>query len=97
VQISTDRKKYINILYSGTFLVVMDEVKLGRYQHYKGRFYEVIGIAKHSESLEELVVYKALYDSKEFGNDALWVRPKAMFLEKVEIGGKRIPRFRYVG
>ncbi len=63
-------------------------LKLGKYRHYKGKEYEVIGVAKHSETLEEFVVYKALYDEGQ-----IWVRPLQMFLEKVEIGGKRIPRF----
>ena len=72
-------------------------VKIGKYQHYKGKFYEVIGVARHSETLEEMVVYRALYNSKEFGKNALWVRPKKMFLEKIMIDGKNIPRFRYVG
>jgi hypothetical protein len=67
-------------------------MKLGRYQHYKGKFYEVIGSARHSETLEELVVYRALYES-EYGKNALWVRPKAMFLESVLVDGKEVPRF----
>jgi len=67
------------------------EIKLGRYQHFKGKFYEVIGTAKHSETKEELVVYRALYGDRE-----LWVRPKNMFLENVEVDGKTVPRFRYV-
>jgi hypothetical protein len=70
----------------------MTEMKLGRYQHYKGKFYEVIGSARHSETLEELVVYRALYES-EYGKNALWVRPKAMFLESVLVDGKEVPRF----
>ena len=74
----------------------MDDLKLGKYQHYKGKFYEVVGIARHSETLEELVVYRALYDSKEFGKKALWVRPKKMFLETVKTAGKEVPRFKYV-
>lgn len=65
-------------------------IKLGRYQHYKGNFYEVIGVAKHSETLEELVVYRTLY-----GDGGLWVRPLEMFLETVELSGKSIPRFRF--
>ncbi len=77
--------------------MIMQYLKLGKYKHYKGKFYEVIGIAKHSETLEELVVYRALYDSKEFGKNALWVRPKKMFLEFVIVNGKKIPRFKYVG
>jgi len=74
----------------------MEKVKLGKYQHYKGKFYEVIGIARHSETLEEFVVYKALYNSEEFGENALWIRPLSMFLEIIEIDGKKIPRFRYL-
>ena len=75
----------------------MIDVKLGKYKHYKGKYYEVLGIAKHSETLEELVVYKALYDSEEFGKDALWVRPKKMFLETINIENRDIQRFEYVG
>lgn len=75
----------------------MDEIKPGRYQHYKGKFYEVIGLARHSETLEELVIYKALYNSEEFGNNALWARPKKMFLETVIVDGKEVPRFKFVG
>lgn len=74
----------------------MTDLKLGKYQHYKGKFYEVIGVARHSETLDELVVYRALYDSEEFGKNALWVRPKKMFLEKVIVEGKKTPRFKYV-
>ena len=66
----------------------------GIYQHYKGKDYRVIGLAKHSETLEELVVYEALYDNKE---SQLWVRPKKMFLENVKIDGKIRPRFQYLG
>jgi hypothetical protein len=73
----------------------MNDLKPGKYQHYKGKFYDVIGVARHSETLEELVVYRALYDSKEYGNNALWARPKSMFLETIEVDGKKIPRFKY--
>ncbi len=73
------------------------KIKPGKYQHYKGKFYEVIGTAKHSETLEEFVVYKALYDSEEFGDSAIWVRPKKMFLETVNVDGKEVPRFKYIG
>jgi len=73
----------------------MTEVKPGRYQHYKGKFYQVIGVAHHSETLEELVVYRALYKT-EYGVNALWVRPKTMFCENVVIDGKEIPRFELV-
>ena len=74
----------------------MEKIKLGKYQHYKGKFYKVVGVAKHSETLEDLVVYIALYESPEFGKDALWVRPLKMFLENVELNGKTIPRFKFV-
>lgn len=69
----------------------MDSIKPGIYQHYKGNKYQVIGEASHSETLEQLVVYRALYGA--FG---LWVRPKAMFLETVTVDGAEVPRFRYI-
>ena len=72
-------------------------LKLGRYKHYKGGEYEVIGVGRHSETLEEVVVYKALYDSKEFGKNSLWVRPKSMFESDVEVNGKIMKRFEYLG
>lgn len=78
-------------------LRTMSGLKPGKYQHFKGNLYEVIGVAHHSETLEELVVYKALYDSADFGPDSLWVRPKKMFMESVTVDGKDIPRFRYIG
>lgn len=74
----------------------MEEVKLGKYRHFKGKLYEVIGVAMHSETLEEFVVYKALYES-EYGKNAIWIRPKKMFLETVNREGKEIPRFEFVG
>ena len=64
----------------------------GRYRHFKGNEYEVLFTAKHSETLEELVVYKALYGAGE-----VWVRPAAMWNETVEKNGKIIPRFTYLG
>lgn len=70
-------------------------LKLGRYRHYKGNFYDVIAVGRHSETLEELVIYKALYDS-EFGSKAIWIRPKAMFQEEVIVEGKKVPRFQFV-
>jgi hypothetical protein len=75
----------------------MKEIRLGYYEHYKGKFYEVIGVANHSETLEKLVVYKALYDMKNFGKDSLWVRPLEMFQETVNIDGREVPRFKYIG
>ena len=71
--------------------MVSNVIKLGRYKHYKGNEYEVIGVAKHSETLEELVIYKTLDGEK------IWARPLKMFLEEVEVEGKKIPRFEYVG
>jgi hypothetical protein len=68
------------------------EIKLGKYKHYKGRMYNVLGVAKHSETLEHLVVYQKLYD-----DFSLWVRPKAMFLENVLLDGKEVLRFEYIG
>ena len=64
----------------------------GRYRHYKGRAYEVLGVATHSETEERLVVYRPLY-----GEGALWVRPLAMFVEWVEVDGERRPRFAIEG
>ena len=68
-------------------------MKLGKYQHYKGNFYEVIGVAHHSETLEELVVYRALYNHEVYGDNSLWVRPKTMFLETVVVDEKEVLRF----
>lgn len=72
----------------------MKQLRKGLYQHYKGKLYEVIGTAHHSETLDELVVYKALYATK-YGRTSLWVRPKKMFLEKVVVDGKNVQRFQY--
>ena len=66
----------------------MPTIKPGRYRHFKGNEFEVIGTARHSETLEELVVYRALYD-----NGGLWVRPAAMWSEIVDRDGYRGPRF----
>jgi len=74
----------------------MQELKLGKYKHYKGKLYEVIGIGKHSETLEEFVVYRALYESKEFGKNQIWIRPKQMFLDKVFVDGKEVNRFEFI-
>jgi hypothetical protein len=73
-----------------------DEIKLGKYQHVKGQFYEVLGVGRHTETQEEMVVYRALYSSPEFGTNALWVRPKRMFLENIVKDGKSVPRFQYI-
>jgi len=66
-------------------------IKFGKYRHYKGKEYEVIGLAKHSETLEDLVVYKALY-----GEGQIWARPLKMFEEKVMVDGAEVPRFEFI-
>jgi hypothetical protein len=64
----------------------------GLYRHFKGGVYEVLGVARHSESEDEYVVYRALYGERE-----LWVRPKGMFLDKVALAHREVPRFHYIG
>jgi hypothetical protein len=66
--------------------------RTGKYRHYKGNEYEVLGIATHSETGETLVVYRALYGAR-----GLWVRPVEMFCESVTVEGESVPRFLYVG
>ncbi len=68
----------------------MVQVKLGLYKHYKGKTYELIGIAKHSETLEELAVYKATYQTE---GENLWVRPLNMFTETIIVDGVEVKRF----
>ena len=70
----------------------MESIKPGRYRHFKGQEYEVLGVARHSETDEELVVYRALY-----GDFGLWVRPVSMWNEAVERDGKTFRRFTYIG
>ena len=64
----------------------------GRYRHYKGNEYEVLGVARHTESMESFVVYRALY-----GEYGLWIRPESMFVETVMKDGVKVERFKYVG
>ncbi len=71
-------------------------IRPGKYRHYKGNLYEVTGLVRHSETLEELVLYKALYVSEQFPETTFWVRPKSMFTENVTIDGKLQPRFAFV-
>lgn len=73
-------------------LPALPHLDLGLYVHYKGGRYEAMGVARHSESHEALVVYRPLY-----GEGAMWVRPFAMFVEEVTIDGVRQPRFRFIG
>lgn len=68
------------------------DIKLGKYRHFKGNEYEVVAIAKHSETLEEMVVYKALY-----GDGGYWVRPASMWNETVTRDGKTFKRFEFLG
>jgi hypothetical protein len=79
----------------GCFLIFnvlsVSDVKPGRYKHYKGNEYEVVGIAKHSETLEDFVIYQQLYGDRSF-----WIRPKSMFLETVNANGKEQPRFQWI-
>ena len=70
----------------------MEEIKPGRYRHFKGNEYEVIGLARHSETQEEMVIYRTLY-----GDFGLWVRPARMWNEPVERDGKTFRRFTYIG
>ena len=70
----------------------MESIKPGHYRHFKGKEYEVLGVARHSETEEELVVYRALY-----GDFGLWVRPARMWNETVERDGKTFRRFTYIG
>ena len=70
----------------------MNEIKCGRYRHFKGNEYRVIGTARHSETLEDMVVYQALY-----GEQGLWVRPAAMWTETVDRPDYHGPRFIYIG
>lgn len=69
----------------------MNEIKLGKYQHFKGNLYQVEEVARHSETMEYFVVYRALYDE-----NGLWIRPLKMFSEIIERDGKTFPRFKFV-
>lgn len=69
----------------------MDSIQPGRYRHYKGNEYLVLGVARHSETEEELVVYR-----QDYGDRSLWCRPRRMFEQRVEVAGQMVPRFRYI-
>lgn len=73
------------------------DIRLGRYKHFKGEEYIVIGVARHSETLEKLVVYQGQYDSEKFGNKPIWVRPVNEFLSKKRVGDELVDRFEYLG
>ena len=70
----------------------LPEIKIGRYEHYKGKPYQVLGVARHSETLDPLVVYQQLY-----GDGGFWARPFAMFAGDVIVDGNSVPRFKYIG
>ncbi len=73
------------------------KVRVGAFfEHFKGKKYKILNIARHSETLGLCVIYQALYNSPEFGDHSIWVRPLEMFLETVEINGKEVPRFRLI-
>lgn len=72
--------------------ITTPSIQRGRYQHYKGQFYEVIDVVHHSETQEPLVLYRALY-----GAQGLWVRPYQMFFEDITIEGRLVPRFAFLG
>lgn len=74
----------------------MDKIKIGKYIHFKGSIIEVIGVALHSETQEEMVVYLHPDPVKGLTANTMWVRPVDMFLENVIIDGKSIPRFKYI-
>jgi len=84
----TSRGLVPRLFFSGIRGIASMQLKPGLYRHYKGLDYRVLGVARHSENEEEVVVYQALYG--EFG---LWVRPLAMFVESVEVDGEQVPRF----
>ena len=80
--------EYRKSILKGRITVMENKIKLGKYRHYKGGEYEVIGIAHHSETLEDMVVYRALY-----GEGDIWVRPLSMWSETVEVSGTSVKRF----
>lgn len=80
--------EYRKSILKGRITVMENKIKLGKYRHYKGGEYEVIGIAHHSETLEDMVVYRALY-----GDGDIWVRPLSMWNETVEVSGTLVKRF----
>ena len=70
----------------------MNKIQKGKYKHFKGNLYEVVDTARHSETLEEMVVYRALY-----GDFGLWIRPLKLFVEEVKVDGKLKKRFEFIG
>lgn len=82
----------IYFFYYNTSSIYMD-ITLGKYTHYKGKTYEVIGTAVHSETLDELVLYKQLYEDDEFKKGTVWARPADMFFDEVVVDGVKCVRF----
>lgn len=77
--------------------MVSEAILYGKYRHYKTeKLYEIIGHARHSETYEDMVVYRALYNCHEFGDNQLWVRPKQMFFEQVLHNAQTVPRFQRI-
>lgn len=74
----------------------MSKVPPGKYRHFKNKFYQVIGTGWHTDTLEEVVIYRSLYDCEQFGVQALWVRPLNEFMGTVEIDGVVMPRFAFI-
>ena len=82
----------ISLLFKLAWFMSATSLPLGLYRHYKGRHYQLLHVARHSETEELLAVYRALY-----GDFGVWVRPLAMFSETVTLDGQNIPRFAYIG
>jgi hypothetical protein len=98
------KKFFENIFVKGNYSNMPDDhpdnaITFGKYRHYKGKEYEVVGLAFHVISTQHMVVYKALYDDESFGKNSLWVRPKKMFFEDVDIPELHYkgPRFTFTG
>lgn len=97
--LETTMLKLSGILLSVLGARMVNTVRVGGiYQHYKGNNYKVIAVARSTESptLEKVVIYESLYDSEEFGPNAVWSRPLGMFTEEIEINGQLVPRFKEV-
>lgn len=73
-----------------------EDIKLGEYKHFKGTIVEVIGVALHSETMEEMVIYNHPDPMKGKKANTMWARPYDMFMEKVNIDGKEVPRFEFI-
>jgi len=77
-------------------MIFMEDLKLGKYKHFKGGEVEVLYVASHSETLEKFVVYRALYDCRTYGKGSIWIRPLKMFTEDVVVDDKKVPRFKFI-